>query len=358
MTEDGAGTGPQTDKRPGLSSVGEFGLIGKIRQAARTGDPRVLKSIGDDAAVVSAGEKTLITADLLVEDVHFKRSLTTPKLLGRKSAAVNLSDIAAMAGRPLFAILGLAAPGEFPLEDAEEFVQGFVDRCSEEGASLIGGDLCRSDRLVAAVTLIGEADPPGPVYRTGARIGDLVMITGVVGDSALGLMRLLEMEGPIRTEDIDADPLAGPIRAHLDPPARVAAGMGLASIATAMIDLSDGLVSDLTHILEESGVPGATINAAAIPLSNDFRKHFKIESDIRGEALRAAANGGEDYELLFTVRPENEDRTKQAVSSAGIVAATVGEITENEGIRFLDGAGDELPFPAPLFEHFSKEDMG
>jgi len=354
-SEDDPGAGPQPDRPQSLADLGEDALIRWIREGARSADPRIIKGIGDDAAVVSADEKTVITTDLLIEDVHFRMSTTPPRLLGRKALSVNLSDAAAMAAFPRFAFLGLAAPKDFPAQVMEEIMEGFIQRAREAGVALAGGDVCRSDKLVMAVTLIGGASPPGPVYRSGARPGDLVFITGLVGDSALGLKRIEEFELPVTEEAINQDPLRGPILAHLDPPARVEAGLEFAGIATAMMDLSDGIMTDLPRLLLESGGRGAVIETARLPLSEAFREHFKVGSAPAGEALRTAVWGGEDYELLLTASPEAEDRLSRIGSDLGIGITRVGEVKESPGLILLDESGREISSPDPLFEHFTKK---
>ena len=191
-----------------LSALGEDGLIRRIREAAGQAGDRVIRGIGDDAAVAAAPEKSLFTTDLLVEGVHFLVERTPPRLLGRKALAVNLSDIAAMAGTPKFALLALGAPADLSTAFVDQVLAGFLERAKETGVALIGGDVSRADRLLIAVSVIGEAGPPGPVYRSGAAADDLLFVTGELGDAALGLKRLLELKPPITEELIAGDPLA------------------------------------------------------------------------------------------------------------------------------------------------------
>jgi len=355
--ESSADTGPSSV----LSGVGEFNVIARIRKiAAESSAPsaqNVVRGIGDDCAVVAAGGKLLLTTDLLVQDVHFKLDKTTPELLGRKAAAVNISDIAAMAGEPAFLLWALAAPPDHPLVELDQMTRGLVERAEQSGAVVVGGDVVRSDKLVISVTVAGRADPPAPVYRSGARPGDHVYVSGTVGDSALGLTRLLELDQPVTRELIRSDPLAGPIMAHLDPPDRTGLAKLLAPVASSMIDLSDGIMSDLVHILEESKLPGATVRADRLPLSESFRAHFKVGRCPAGRALAAAAAGGEDYELLFTARPADEERVLEIASRCGTAVTRIGSITGEQGLVFNDGE-DLIPAPRPLFEHFSAEGPG
>lgn len=349
-------TGSNPSGPDDLSRLGEFGLIGKIRKAATSGDMRVIRGIGDDAAVLSTQDKILVTTDLLVEKIHFLIEKTTPRLLGRKALSVNLSDMAAMAATPCYALLGLAAPPSFDARTMDEIIAGMLERAREAGVSLVGGDVCRSADLVLAVTVIGEAGAPAPVYRSGAGTGDQIFITGVVGDSALGLARLLELPGPLDREAIESDPLSGPIMAHLDPPARIETGEALAGVATSMIDLSDGIISDLTHILEESGLAGATIESGRIPVSRVLRSHFSLGDDLAGEALRLAVAGGEDYELLFTAPTGSEQAVAEIARRTGVSITRIGAVSSEPGIRFKDKYQKDVPVPAPVFEHFPQKE--
>ncbi len=352
MDTDDEGAGPKPNDSFDLAAEGEFGLIRRIRAAAGAQHEKVIKEIGDDCAVLASPEKSLVTTDLLIEGVHFILDKNIPRLLGRKAMAVNLSDVAAMGGTPCFALWGLAAPAGFPGKVMDQLVQGLVHRAEEEEVALVGGDVTRSEKLVLAVIVIGSADPPAPVYRSGAGPGDLVYVTGVVGDSALGLARLLEMRGPLTEEAVKKDRLAGPIMAHLDPPARIGHGKKLASIATSMIDLSDGILSDLMRILEESGLPGARIKAKEIPVSDDFKKQFNVKDGLKEEALQTAVAGGEDYELMFTARPSDQEKVEQAARSVDVAVTCIGEVRGEGGVEFVDEQGKALPLPASLFEHF------
>lgn len=352
MESDDSGTSTDPDLPPDLTRRGEFGLIRRIRRAAQSADPRVLKGIGDDAAVFTAAEKTLAATDLLIENVHFRMDKTTPRLLGRKALSVNLSDIAAMAATPKFALLGLAAPPDFPADTLDAIIAGFIDRAKEASVTLVGGDVCRSERLVLAVTVIGEVSGPGPVYRSGAGPGDLIFVTGTVGDSALGLLRLEELASPITEEVIERDILGQPIMRHLDPPARLSFGKKAAGIITSMIDLSDGIMSDLQRILEESNVPGAVIQADRIPLCSSFREHFQVRAGLSAQALSLAFAGGEDYELLLTAPAGSEPGLMKIGDELDLPITRIGRISREAGIVLADESGGEIPLPAPRFNHF------
>ncbi len=335
-----------------LAETGELGLINYIKNFAKTPNYRVVKGIGDDCAVVSAGQKTVVSTDLLIEGTHFVLDKTTPYLLGRKILSVNISDIAAMGCRPSFALLSIAAPPDFLKKDMDEILRGFFERAKEDEVTLVGGDTCRGDKLVFSVTIMGEARPPAPVYRKGARPGDLIFVTGVIGDSALGLSRLLEIENKVSDEIIKSDPLQGPIMAHLDPPGRVKISTDLVTRATSMIDLSDGTLNDLARIIEETGNTGAVIETAKLPVSDEFKKYHATEKGLTGQALSMAVSGGEDYELLFTAGPRSKDFINETADRHGIPVTEIGRINDGEGIKFLGENGQKIDCPSPWFNHF------
>ncbi|NMC73514.1 MAG: thiamine-phosphate kinase, partial [Geobacteraceae bacterium] len=299
-----------------LGDIGEFGFIDRI--AARTGNGEgVVIGIGDDAAAFRTpdGRVTLVTADMLVEGVHFDLSLCDPFSLGRKALAVNLSDVAAMGGEPRHFLLSLAVPSATTLDFLDECVRGMLHRAGEFGVTLMGGDTCSSpDRLVLSITLLGDQLPERILRRRGARPGDRVCVTGTVGDSALGLQLLKRGTGdhPV-------------VRRHLDPTPRVREGKALADarLPSAMIDVSDGLLADLGHILDQSAV-GARIRLDALPLSDDFRGSAAAASP---DPLSLALAGGEDYELLFTVPPDNMPSVFRLMEEMGTPVTDIGAVT-------------------------------
>lgn len=325
-----------------LRELGEFGFIDRIagRTAAGAG---VTVGIGDDAAAVEPvpGRLSLLTTDMLVEGVHFDLSFCDPLSLGRKALSVNLSDIAAMGGEPRHFLLSLAVPPSVPLEFLDQCVQGMLQRAGEFGAVLIGGDTCSSpDRLVLSITLLGDQLPHLIVRRSGARAGDSIFVTGTLGDSALGLslLRRGERTGPA-------------IARHLDPVPRVREGRALAEagIPTAMIDISDGLLADLGHILALSSV-GARLHADRIPLSPQFRSHFPVADR---ESLSLALAGGEDYELLFTAPPEKMPELFGLLGEQGTPITEIGTITPETGLSLVGEDGAELSLDVTGFDHFA-----
>ena len=325
-----------------LAAVGEFGFINRIKGKV-PGNPAVLLGIGDDAAAVNltAGMVLLATADLLAQGVHFDLAWHDPGTLGRKSLAVNLSDIAAMGGIPRFALLSLAIPADFSLEVIERFMGGFLEQADRFGVALIGGDTSASQSgFVINVTLLGEQYPDRITKRSGACFGDLVCVSGTVGDSALGL------------HSLKAGCLSGEsVQRHLDPLPRVELGRILAEtrVPSAMIDVSDGLHADLGHILAASSA-GARICLDALPLSDNFRKSVARQS---ANYYKLPLAGGEDYELLFTLPPAKLKDAENAAALAGVPVTVIGEITAEPGLHlaFVDGSSYEAEFYG--YDHFA-----
>ncbi len=324
-----------------LQELGEFGLIGRI--AGRVSPQKGVRiGIGDDAAAVepTAGFVSLFTTDMLVEGVHFDLAFTDPRTLGRKALSVNLSDIAAMGAIPRFFLLSLAIPKELPVEFVDDFSLGLLERGAEFGVSLIGGDTTAAKGgLVISVTVIGEQSPGLVVARSGARPGDRVWVSGTLGDSSLGLEQLQrgERDGPA-------------VAKHLDPLPRVAAGLKLAaaSIPTAMIDISDGLLADLGHILELSST-GARLSLAELPLSGHFREKQPAFTE---DLFFFPLSGGEDYELLFTAPPEKSAAIEALQRETGTPMTAIGEITDAQGLSLFLADGSEYRAGRRGYNHF------
>lgn len=279
-----------------LRELGEFGLIEEIKQGIEV--PQGYLGIGDDCAVMpqKSGMETLVSTDMLIEGTHFLMDNISAYRLGWKSAAVNISDIAAMGGRCTGSFLSFALPKGLGKEWTDEFFRGYKEISSLYGCPLLGGDTTSSpDRLCISVTVTGEAPAGKSVKRSNAAIGDLICVTGNLGDSGCGLKIILEGSG----RDADAEKL---IARHYLPMPRVKEGMEIAAAgASAMMDISDGIGSDLRHIIEASGV-GAEIDTSMIPLSNELKSKC---AEYGWDPLELAISGGEDYELLFTISEEN-----------------------------------------------------
>lgn len=325
-----------------LSRLGEFGLIEKIRQATPKGKG-VRLGIGDDAAWVECRDRSLLmTSDLLLEGVHFDLKRTSFYALGYKTLAVNLSDIAAMGGRPAYLILSLGIPVDFRVRDVEEFYRGLRELASNSAVALVGGDTSAAQRLYISATLLGYA-PYGAVTRAGARPGDDLYVTGTLGDSALGLRLLKGRKG----KGHEADYL---ISRHHFPTARVKAGMVLAQegLTKAMIDVSDGLLQDLGHLCKASRV-GAVLWESALPLSPAYR----ALAGRKGSAY--AFTGGEDYELLFSLRPKDRPRLQKIAKRLGAPVTRIGKcLPRGQGITVMSSRGKSLSFDAGGYDHFKK----
>lgn len=281
---------------------GEFEFIADIR--SKFPAPEGIAGIGDDCAIIPQknGLEMLVSTDMLVEGRHFLLDDISPRDLGWKSAAVNFSDIAAMGGRPLGSLLALALPRNLPRGWAESYMEGYREISEQYGFPLLGGDTTGSETGVCiCVTVLGEAPLGGSRRRSAAREGDLVCVTGCLGDSAAGLQAILRHLP-------DGGDVAVLKQRHHRPLPRIREGMELAASTGvhAMMDISDGIGSDLRHILEESGV-GAEIDVAQLPLSGEMLRFCGAQGL---DATELALCGGEDYELLFTVAADAEDELK------------------------------------------------
>jgi len=322
-----------------LRSLRERELVAAIRRDFRRTGRGVRLGIGDDAAVISPGRAgLLLTTDLLIEDVHFTTRIHPAFLLGRKSLNVNVSDIAAMGGRPRFALLGLALKPGLTGEWVDGFFSGLRAAAGEAGVTLIGGDISGSEKICISVTLVGDAERS--VRRSGARPGDLIFVSGRLGQAAAGL-RLLK-KGLKLGRNSPADPL---IRAFLDPVPRVRLGRELArkKLASAMIDTSDGLSVDLLHICEESRC-GADVDLQALPISPELRS---FESEPEAGAL----HGGEDYQLLFAVPPRRLPEVLRLSKTHEL--SQIGRFRRGRGIFVVDGRGKRRPLESRGFEHLA-----
>lgn len=327
-----------------LREFGEFKLIDLIRQRSGT-DPAVVRGIGDDAAelTLAADEHLLTSTDLLLEGVHFRFDWTDPKSLGRKAVAVNLSDIAAMGGTPRFLYLSLACPGETELEPIETFLEGVLAETAAHGVALVGGDTCASPGpWVISVTVEGSVVSGRSVGRGGARPGDVLMVSGTLGDSALALAHLQQ----------DRRPPAPLLKRHLTPAARVELGQGLAGngLASAMIDISDGLLADLEHILQASGCD-ALLDQSALPLS-DVARQLVGEHP---EWLDLVLGGGEDYELLFAVPPPQVAAVTALAVRLDLQVTVIGGLSAGSGaMRMRRTDGQVRPLHVSGYDHFCR----
>ncbi len=327
--------------RPG----GEREIIARIRQAVGSSGDLVL-GIGDDCAVYKThpDRVNLVTTDTMVEGVHFDLAWHPPLELGRKAASVNISDIAAMGGLPRFALLSLALTPTFGSQWLDAFMTGFLAVLAEHGVALIGGDTVQGGHeSVLSVTVLGEMAEAELISRKGARSGDVVLVSGFLGEAAAGLA-LCRLG---LAHDPGLQPL---VAAHLDPVPQVALGRVLAAsgLVHAMQDLSDGLATDLAHICTESGV-GAVVAAEKLPLSPMLRQ----AAEICGQSPRDwAFSGGEDYQLLFTADEHQVAGLCSLVrEQTGRELFAVGRIVEGRGV-FLEEAGQRREISYQGYEHF------
>lgn len=324
--------------------MGEFGLIARIRKWMVASNPSLIQGIGDDVAVIEMGGKSLlVTTDILIEGIHFDRAWIDPYRLGEKALFVNLSDIAAMGGTPKYFLISLGVPKNLPFSFVSLFYRGLKDGAKKFQVDLIGGDTSLSKKIVINICLLGEGEKQSLLFRKGAKVGDDLYVSGTLGDAALGL-RILQRKGP-------GGAPRGLVEKHLSPSPRIQLGkaIGKDRLATAMIDVSDGLLIDAKHLLEESKV-GARIWEERVPLSGLYRKWVPSYSK---DPYELALSGGEDYELLFTAPIQMRDKISALSRSSKILITRIGEILpRKEGFCIIKKNGKEYFPPRLGFEHF------
>lgn len=316
-------------------ALSEFALIERLRRRLAAARDDVALGIGDDAALLNVppGQQLVACTDTMVEGVHFLPG-APPSDLGWKALAVNLSDLAAMGGAPAWALLALTLPND----DAgfiERFADGFGELAHRHGVALVGGDTTQGP-LAVTVTALGLVPHARALPRAGARAGDAVFVTGTLGAGAgaLTLVRRGQTPGPALAERMRR------------PVPRLAAGLALRGLASACIDVSDGLLADLGHICTASGV-GAEVDADALPVLDALRAAFDAD-DCRSLALA----GGDDYELCFTVPAERAGGVARAFAGLDVAATRIGRIVAGAGVRALDSSGALVKVPHPGWEHF------
>ena len=318
--------------------------IRRITQKRRSFQDRLILSIGDDAAAFrpQPGYLLLVSSDALIEGVHFEKELTSAEALGWKALAVNLSDIAAMGGNPLYATTTLGIPAATSPRFIAGFYRGLNRLASKHGVVIVGGDTCSSPKaLFIDLTILGEVKPRQLLTRSGAKPGDVLFVTGTLGESAIGLELLKTKTKASRSHNHY-------IERHLRPSPRLVIGRYLSShqIASALIDISDGLSTDLHHLCEQSQV-GAVIEGSQIP-------HPKLSAAMKEELAKSpmnyALNGGEDYELLFAVPSQKTYLVPSHIK--GIPVHAIGKITGQKGICSIKEATRTHRLPAAGFDHF------
>ena len=337
-----------------LSTLGEFGLIRHLTGNIATKNPETILGIGDDAAVLQHSEKEnmLISTDILLEGIHFDLSYVPLKHLGYKAAVVNFSDIYAMNGFPKQLLVSLACSNRFPLEALEEVYMGLQKACAEYGVDLVGGDTASSKAgLVLSLTAVGTVEKNRYVSRNGAKKGDLLVVSGDLGGAYMGL-QLLEREKSVFMEHPAAQPdLEGfdyILERQLKPEARrdvIEYLNEIGVLPTAMIDVSDGLSSEILHICNQSNV-GCRLYEDKIPIdpqTYSTAREFDLDPTV------CALSGGEDYELLFAIRQDDYEKIKGSP-----LLTTIGYITDSDdGVQLIDKSGGLHPLTAQGWNSFS-----
>ena len=334
-----------------LADLGEFGIIDRIRRLLPATSTDVVVGIGDDVAVLDTGgpHYLLATCDIQVENVHFVRHGISPRQLGRKVIAINVSDIAAMGGRPRWALVSLGLPPDLQVDFIDELYHGLEAQTQAAGIAIVGGNLSQIDGpLVIDLFLLGESDRDCLLRRDGAQVGDVVMVTGKLGASRAGLELLLRPHLQV-SEETRAKVLA----AHLTPQPRLAEGQLLAASKRvhAMLDVSDGILSDLGHLCEASQV-GSALELAKVPISQACRDVARA-AGVNPEDW--ALTGGEDYQLLFAVPPGDVAAVQELLSTGtGAMTTVIGHIEPaSSGITLIRSDGTAEPLAGNVgWNHF------
>ena len=334
-----------------ISELGEFGLIDRLTKDIQLKNESTVKGVGDDAAVLNYGDKCVVfSTDLLTEGVHFNLMYVPLKHLGYKSVVVNLSDIFAMNAQPRQITVNIALSNKFSVEAVEELYSGIHLACENYGIDLVGGDTTSSlTGLTISVSVLGDAAKEDLVYRNGANFGDILCVTGDLGGAYMGL-QLLERENEVFKVNEKMQPqLEGYdyiLERQLKPETRpdiIAAFKKMGIKPTSMIDISDGLSSEIMHLCKNSKV-GCKLDEAKVPMDNQTKK---MAEELNINPLVAALNGGEDYELLFTVSPEEYEKLKNDPDFTAI-----GEmVNEAEGTNLVTSGGALVPLWSQGWNH-------
>ncbi|MDP3091326.1 MAG: thiamine-phosphate kinase [Nitrospira sp.] len=342
-------------RRKATQPIQEFPLIRQLQRRHERRSPLIRKGIGDDAAVVSipAGDWAVLTTDLLTEGIHFDLRTTSPASVGYRAAMANLSDVAAMGATPRFLLVSIAIPPTLCAADILALYRGLMSASDQYHMHLIGGDTSASlQGLFLSIMVLGTTPEGRALFRKGARAGDGIYVTGTLGDSLAGLQLLTRCRTPhqeTRLTRADRDFL---IDRHQHPTARVREGLWLnqAPLATAMIDLSDGLSGDLRHVCEASQV-GAEIELSRLPISPACRA-YADKQEVDPSTLALA--GGEDYELLFTVAALNEQKLIRQARARRCPITKIGTIRPRRfGLQSLASDGTRVPLPVTSYRHFT-----
>lgn len=331
--------------------LGEFPLIERLKKIVHLERPDIIVGIDDDAAVLAAHDDELLlaTVDSHIENVHFLPYLGTPRQLGRRALVVNLSDIAAMGGQPQFALVSLALPAETQVEWLEEFYRGLRAEADRFNVAVVGGNVTRSPAgLGADITVLGKVHRDNLLLRSGAQPGDSVLVVDRVGEAFAGLHLVFDPRLPV--EPAVREKL---ITRYIEPEPRLpeAAVIARSRLATAMLDVSDGLAGDLGHICEQSGV-GVRIWAERLPIAPEARR---VAAAMNTPPWQFALEGGDDYGLCLTARPEGAEQLCATVErETGTAVSIIGEILPPaEGRRLVLPSGHDIPLSVQAWQHFS-----
>ncbi len=337
-----------------LKTVGEFGLIRQLRRQWATSSRLVVKGIGDDAAILKVlpGQQLLLSTDAFIEGVHFDLDFQTLRDVGFRAGAANLSDVAAMGGKPLYLLVSLAIPDHSPTSNIRELYRGLRDACGPHKVELIGGDTSSSPRnMFLSLTILGSIQSNHALTRSGANVGDHLYVTGTLGDSKAGLTILqacVKRRQKFRLSAVEKFLT----QRHLRPTPRVRIGQLLTThgIACAAIDLSDGLSGDVGHICEESRV-GVEIWAKALPLSSQLRT-FARRNQL--DPVELALSGGEDYELLFAGHANNHEKVLRISRQTNVSISWIGTIKPKTfGQRLTQHHGRSRTLLQQSYHHFA-----
>ncbi len=330
-----------------IRDLGEFPFLRRLRERLphTIHEPRIQLGVGDDCAALSLPGLTVLTTDAMIAGVHFQCEWAPFFVLGQKAFAVNASDVAAMGGEPAFALLSLGVPQDFAVEELDAFFDGFLDAAQQMRTTLIGGNMSAAPVFMISVSLLGRA-PHGLIARSGACVEDEVYVTGTLGDAALGL-RLLTKE---LTGDSESAAVQHLKQRFLCPTARVVVGKELAvrHLATAMIDVSDGLLQDLGHLCEASQV-GAVVEAPTVPLSEGYRTLLGARD------WAPALAGGEDYELLFSAPVTARPGIQEIADKSGCAVTRIGSLVpQTDGVTVVLPDGPRAASEFTGFNHFAQ----
>jgi len=333
-----------------ISEIGEFSLIERIKKLVpKASEDNILLGIGDDTAIIkiSAQKWLLATCDIQIEDTHFRIRRSSPYQMGRRAMTVNLSDIASMGGKPTYALVSAGLPPNLEVKNFDDLFRGMSDALVEHSAFIIGGNLAHTaDKLIIDVFLLGEISPNQILLRSGAKPGDRVFVTGTLGASAAGFYVLenYQKDYPEKFTHL--------VLSHLEPIARIETGMEIArsGYATSMIDISDGLAGDLKHICDDSNA-GAEIFARNIPFPEAIDE---LADTISKNKLDFALHGGEDYELLFTMKPDTYSQVIEKIATETKTKITeIGRIvSKEEGYNIITTKNQRLPLQPKGWDHF------